>query len=78
MIDPIEALIASRRSASDQNFEFYTEKLKGIVNAYRLHMNRQDRDVLLNLMVKALMDGDNTREDLCYMLITAIDREARG
>jgi hypothetical protein len=39
-------------------------------------MKKYDRDALLNLMVKALMESDNPREALCYQLICAVDRLA--
>lgn len=78
MIDPIEEQIASVKAASDQNFSFYNDKLKGITNAYRTYMNKYGRDGLLNLITKALVESPNTREDLAYLLTVAIDQKARS
>lgn len=77
-MDPIEELIAQKKSQSDQNYAFYSDKLKGIIGAYRMYTGKYDRDGLVNMTVKALMESENTREDLCYMLMVSIDKAARG
>ena len=79
MIDPIEELIATKRSQSDQNFAFYEDKMRGIINACRPYLSgrKYDRDATLNQLVKTMVESPNTREDLCYMLIVAIDKFAR-
>lgn len=74
--DPFDAMLAAAKAASDQNIAFYTDHLNGLVSAYRQHMKKYDRDALLNLMVKALVESDNPREALCYQLICAVDRLA--
>lgn len=76
--DPFDAMLASAKAASDQNVAFYTDHLNGLVDAYRKHMKKYDRDNLLNLMVRALMESDNTREALCYQVICAVDGLARN
>lgn len=74
MTDPFENIVASLKSASDQNLAFYREHLTQLVLAYRKNKAKYDRDALLNLMVKAMMESDNSREDLCSQLVVAIDR----
>ena len=76
--DPFDAMLATAKAASDQNIAFYTDHLNGLVSAYRQHMKKYDRDALLNLMVRALMESDNTREALCYQVICAVDGLARN
>lgn len=76
-MDPIDEEISILRGMSDQDFAFYADKLQGITNAYRSNMRHFDKDRLLNMMVKTMVESPNTREDLCYLLVTAIDREAR-
>lgn len=76
--DPFDAMLAAAKAASDQNIAFYTDHLNGLVSAYRQHMKKYDRDALLNLMVRALMESDNTREALCYQVICAVDGLARN
>lgn len=75
--DPFDAMLAAAKAASDQNIAFYTDHLNGLVSAYRQHMKKYDRDALLNLMVKALVESDNPREALCYQVIVAVDKLAR-
>lgn len=75
--DPFDQLVASAKAASDQNLAFYTDHLAGVVASYRANIGKHDRDALLNLMVKALMESDNTREALCYQVVVAVDRLAR-
>lgn len=72
-IDPFEQLLANSKAMSDQNVAFYREHLKILVKAYRSHRAKYDRDALLNLMVKALVESDNSREDLAYQVIVAVD-----
>lgn len=79
--DPIDAMMAAFSAANDQNMAFYTEHLDELVATYRAHLAigrmRYDRDALLNNMIKALMESDNTREALCYQVVIAVDRLAR-
>lgn len=75
--DPFDAMLASAKAASDQNVAFYTDHLNALVDAYRKHMKKYDRDSLLNLMVKALVESDNPREALAYQVIVAVDKLAR-
>lgn len=71
--DPMDQMITDLRKASNQNMAFYREHLRGLVEAYRKNKDRYDRDALLNLMVKTLMQSDNTREALCYQVVAAVD-----
>lgn len=75
--DPFDAMLASAKAASDQNIAFYSDHIDRLVAAYRNHIKTFDRDNLLNLMVKALMESDNPREALCYQVIVAVDKLAR-
>jgi hypothetical protein len=77
-LDPMVERLVALRAASDQTVAAYTEHLKGVVGAYRKHLDSHDRDILLNNMVKALMtDATNTREALCYQVVVAVDLLAR-
>lgn len=76
--DPFDKLVASIKAASDQNVAFYTDHLAQLTSAYRANMAKHDRDGLLNNMVKALMESDNSREDLCYQVVVAVDKLARA
>jgi hypothetical protein len=75
--DPIDLILAKARGASDQQVAFWTEHMIELVAAWKNHYTRFDRDALLQLSVKSLMEGDNTREDLCYQVMVAIDFIAR-
>jgi sulfur transfer complex TusBCD TusB component (DsrH family) len=75
--DPMEQLIASARSASDQQVATYREHLRGLVRAWRKHMHSYDQATLIQNSVKSLMEGDNTREDLCYQVMVLVDMMAR-
>ena len=77
MSDPFDSLLATAKAASDQNLAFYRDHLRSLVSAYRQHNDKIDRDALLNLMVKALIESDNTREALCYQVIVAVDALAK-
>lgn len=78
-LDPIEQRIAAVRAASDQQIAGYREHIKGLVSAWRGHMERYERDALIQNSVKALMQiPENDREALAYQFITAIDIIARG
>jgi hypothetical protein len=75
--DPIEVMITGMRFASDQQMGFYREHLKGVLEAYRKEAPKYDHDAFMQLMVKGLMESDNTREHLCYQLAVAIEALAR-
>lgn len=75
--DPMNLIIAKARADSDQQIAFYFEHLKNLVSAWRKHMHNYDRDALIQNSVKTLMEGENTREDLCYQVMTAVDMMAR-
>lgn len=77
-LDPMEAILASARNASDQQIAFYQEHLRGLVAAWRNNIAKFDRDQLIQLSVKSLMEGDNSREDLCYQVMVAVDMMARA
>jgi predicted YcjX-like family ATPase len=75
--DPLDRLLAAARAASDQNVAFYTQHVTELVKAFKKHLSRYDRDVLLNNSVKALMESDNDREALAYQVVVAVDMLAR-
>lgn len=77
MTDPIDSILAQKRALSDQQIAFYTDHLQGLVSAWRKHMSSYDRDQLIQLSVKSLMEGDNSREDLAYQVMVAVDMMAR-
>lgn len=76
--DPMDLVIAKLRGQSDQQIAFYQEHLKGLVAAVKQNLGKYDRDQLIQLTVKALMEGDNSREDLCYQIVVAVDMMARA
>lgn len=77
MTDPIEELMAKAFSLAKGDFEFYADKLAGIVAAYRPSTKKFERQDLLCRVTKGMIDSENTREDLCHMLVLAIDHMAR-
>ena len=68
----MDLILAQAKSESDKQIAFYAEHLKANVAAWRKHVGRYDRDGLIQNTVKALMESDNTREDLCYKVTVAI------
>jgi hypothetical protein len=74
--DALADLIAKRHMA-DQDVAFYTQKLKGIVSAYRGQLSAYDRETLLANMSKAFLTTGNTETDLSNMLVIAVDILAR-
>ena len=76
--DPMELIVAQAKNDSDKQIAFYRDHLLANVAAWRNHIGRYDRDALIQNCVKALMEGDNTREDLCYKVTVAIDMMARS
>lgn len=76
MSDPL-AEAAAKRHLFDQTIAFHTDKLDGIIGAYRQHAKKYDRETLLANMAKTLTDVGNGPDDLAHMLVIAIDRLAR-
>lgn len=75
--DDMLGRLAQKRHLADQNVAFYTDKLDGIISAYRVHMKSYDRETLLANMSKAFIDVGNTSDDLASMLVIAVDKLAR-
>lgn len=75
--DPMNLIIAKARRDSDQQVAFYREHLQALVAAWRQNLTKYDRNQLIQLSVKSLMEGDNSREDLCYQTMIAVDMLAR-
>lgn len=75
--DPMDMIIANAKMASDDQIAWYRDHLEANVSAYRQHMKKFDRDQLIQLSVKSLMESDNSRENLCYKVTVAIDMMAR-
>jgi sulfur transfer complex TusBCD TusB component (DsrH family) len=71
-------ILAQAKGQSDQQVAFYRDHLKNLVSAWRNHMNRFDQAVLIQNAVKTLMEGDNTKEDLAYQVMVAVDMMARS
>lgn len=77
MADDMLGKLAQKRHLADQNVAFYTDKLDGVISAYRLHMKTYDRETLLANMSKAFIEVGNTPDDLASMLVIAVDKLAR-
>jgi hypothetical protein len=75
--DDMLARLAQVKHMQDQNIAFYTEKLAGIVDAYRKNTKKYDREQLLANMSKAFTEVGNSPQDLAQMLVIAVDQLAR-
>lgn len=68
---------AARKAQQQTDIAAYTDKLRGIVAAYRQNLGKHDREQLLANMGQALITTGNTEPDLANMLVIAIDLLAR-
>ena len=71
-LDPIEAMVTDLQKASTEQFAFYRDHLEGLVSVYKKNKGKYDKHQLLQMMVKSLVESDNSREDLCYQVVTAV------
>lgn len=77
MADPMDLILANAKKDSDDQIAWYIDHLEANVSAYRQSIKNFDRDQLIQLSVKSLMESDNSRENLCYKVTVAIDMLAR-
>lgn len=77
MTDPIQEQVNLLAGLFQSDIGFYGEKLVGIVNAYHASVGKRDPQWLLKATIKALDESPNDRQDLCHLLVLAIDHMAR-